>query len=224
MRNRRRFAILTVGIVAVALTACAPTPPSDGDTTPRPTPTRDATENPVPEAGPATVVVLFGDHLEIQDADGVVLTSHPFTDEAGDVVGSLEAAIGYSATVYEYAEDDECTAAGTSVFVWTQGDTSLSVTSASPEGSSQWSRLNVRTGSKTVGDVAISTSAGFGIGDTATAFVEGLPADERNDVGAFIWDRVDTYEGQPYGGTAFVDDSGVVSFIGTPGLMQSWYC
>lgn len=216
----KRHVIVVVGalVVGLPLAACAPVSEPGG------APTEIETETPVAEPGPAAVIVLFGDSLEIQDEDGVTIDAHPFTDDPANVVQSLTSAIGAEPEVYERDTAGDCTAAGTSDFVWANNDVSFTVTTASPEAVEPWDTFRASTGTRSVGDVVIVTSAGFSVGDNASAFVQTLPADERNDSGAFIWDRVDTYDSQPFGGTAIADETGVVDFLGTPGLMQSWYC
>lgn len=224
MTKGRFIALLGALAIGLPLAACAPGATPGGSSSPSSSESDAPTETPVAEPGPAAVIVLFGDSLEIRDEDGATIDAHPFTDDPATVVESLTSAIGAEPEVYENDTAGDCTAAGTTDFVWPSNDASFAVTTASPEAAAPWDTLDVRIGTRAIGGILIVTSAGFSVGDDASAFVQTLPPDERNDVGAFIWDRVDSYDSQPFGGTAIADETGVVDFIGTPGLMQSWYC
>jgi hypothetical protein len=221
MTKGRVIALVGALLIGLPLAACAPGATPGGST---PTASGAPTGTPVAEPGPAAIIVLSGNSLEIQDEDGVTIAAHPFTDDPAIVVESLTSAIGAEPEVYEYDTAGDCTAAGTARFEWANNDTSFGVTTASPDAVAPWDTFNVSTGTRSVGEVVIVTSEGFSVGDNLSAFVQTLPPDERNDAGAFIWDRIDTYDSQPFGGAAITDETGVVTFVGTPGLMQSWYC
>jgi hypothetical protein len=223
MTKRRFLALAGAILIGLPLAACAPVP--DGGPTPTaPAETIAPTETPIAEPGAAAVIVLSGDSLQIQDAEGTTIDTHSFTDDPALVAESLTSAIGTEPVVNEHDTAGECTAAGTAEYTWTVGGSNLTVTTASPDAVAPWDTLDVRTAARSIGDITIVTSAGFSIGDDASAFVQTLPADEHQDGAAFIWDRAATYDSQPFGGTAFADETGVVNFLGTPGLMQSWYC
>lgn len=198
--------------------------PNDGPSPAAPAETIAPTETPVAEPGAAAVIVLSGDSLQIQDAEGATIDAHSFTDDHALVAESLTSAIGAEPVVNEHDTAGDCTAAGTADYTWRVGDSSLTVTTASPDAVAPWDTLDVRTAARSIGDLTIVTSAGFSVGDDASTFVQTLPADEHQDGAVFIWDRAETYDSQPFGGTAFTDGTGIVTFLGTPGLMQSWYC
>jgi hypothetical protein len=219
--DRIRVALGGVVLVALgALVGCAAQSPAAGDPTAAPS----ATTTPTPTSGPPAALVLFGDRLEIRDSSGEVLSDHSLYDDESALVVALTAAFGFDPQVTTSDQAGDCTAVGTTSYVWAEGEASLSVSTPSPAAVAPWDGLDVRTATSGIGGITIETGAGFSSGDDATAFVAGLPADLRNDSGAFIWDRLTTYDSQPFGGTAIMDEDGIVGFIGTPGLMQSWYC
>jgi hypothetical protein len=227
MPTARLVAVAGVLALGLALAACAPAVGPDAG--PRPAPTSSSggvapTETPVVPPGPAAVIVLSGDSVQIEDAAGATIDAHPFTDDPADVVESLTSAIGTAPAVYEYDTADECSAAGTADYIWKIGDASLIITTAAPDAAPPWDTLDVRTSARSIGDVVIVTSAGFSVGDDVSTFLETLPPEQHGEVANFIWDRVQTYDSQPFGGTAFTDGASTVTFLGTPGLLQSWYC
>jgi hypothetical protein len=219
----------TLGGLTIALTlALAACSPASGAPTSSPTPaspTPAPTETPGAEPGPPAVIVLSGSDLEVRDADGTMLAHHDFGDGPEAIAATITAASGIDPDIHTYETDDECSVAGTSRYWWATADGGGLVMNTPWSGAeAPWDTVDFGLRVRTLGDVEIVTSAGFSWGDDVTAFAAALPADERDDDNAFIWDRTTTYEGQAFGGAASTTETGVVAFIGTPGLMHSWYC
>ncbi len=165
MRMSRPTLLVALAVAAAAaLTACAPT--SSGPARPTPASTAPAsTPAPTPDQGPsAAAVVVDGDGFDVVDTAGVVVFEHAWADEVDPAVAALTDAFG-SVAETSFEDGDDTHVADYDVYTWGGFALGDAVGLEQPREDyflPSW----VRVETAAVGDVAIRSRSGLGVGSS----------------------------------------------------------
>jgi len=192
-------------MLGVALLAgCAPMPTE----APTAAPTPEVTTEPTPTPGLLAAIELGGEVIVFLDAEGAELSRLGFDDPPA-VVLHLSEAFG-DPHIYERTAQEIADGCLSTVYSWGSGDVSVT---AWPSNS-----LLISIGVAELDGVTLEGSTGLRVGDDASDVIASLPAEQVDaDGAAFTYDPVsETADGEPFGGVAYHDGSGVVQSLVSP--------
>lgn len=193
---RLRHLAVAVALVSV-LTACASPAPAVTSFPPEPTPTLSPT--PEPES-PIVNLLLSGTEITAQDDDGTEVSSHAFDGDISSMVAYLEPILGpATADTVDYCE----------YYQWGSDEQAVVLAAVGGHPTS----YNFRTQARELNGVALSTSAGFSVGDDISEYVASHPPSE---IDAVLYDpRPDNSSS---GGMAYIEGGNRVYLVITPGV------
>jgi hypothetical protein len=186
-RRSRRAALPALAVAAalsLALAGCAPEAAPAAQPTSAP---ETAAAEPTPSADPletVTTVVLRPEHLDLVDAAGTIVAELSYDDEAVAIVETLATVFGSDAEIEEFAGLC-CEAPRTTNYHWdgfsvvedhmgsfTDDDEQVWIDEDRPDVRDM--NVSVVADAAAVGDVALTTSTGFSIGDDLSGLPESI--------------------------------------------------
>jgi hypothetical protein len=193
---------MMLGVVVLA--GCAPMPTEH----PTAAPTPDVTTEPTSTPSPLATIELGGEDIVFYDAEGAELARLGF-DDPPVVVSQLSDAFG-DPEIYERTAQEVADGCLSTVYSWGSGDVNLT---AWPSNS-----LLISIEVDELDGVTLESSTGLRVGDDASDVIASLPSEQVDADGvAFSYDPVsETDDGEPFGGVAYHDGSGLVQSLVSP--------
>ena len=170
MRQNHRGLLSGFAVIAsvVLIAGCAATPVAEpGEPDPTTAPVAEETSD-------VATLSIGGNAISTLDDSGAVVTSFDYTGGGADAVAFLTDVFGTEPAVAPRPGDGSCTAAATSA-TWGDDEFVLLYDFAAQTGHPDGQAVVVQAKADAVGDVAVQTPQGVGVGDTFDDLVAAIP-------------------------------------------------
>jgi len=167
--NQRGLLSGFAALASVALIAgCAATPAAEpGEPDPTTAPVAE-------ESSEVVALTVGGNAVSTLDDSGAVVTSFDYTGGGDDAIAFLSDVFGSEPTVAPRPGDGSCTADATTA-TWGDNEFVLIYDFPAQTGHPDGQAVVVQAKAGTVGDVAVHTGQGFGVGDPVDDLVAAIP-------------------------------------------------